>query len=285
MLDRLKRSAREKFQRAVSEVLEAQLSRHQEQLDEQLARHRQQLDEMRAEARAAMDGLGDAVAAQGDRIHHRVDDLEDRARRDIWYARDAAAAAEASAFVIEHLPTAQVFWHGHDTLRFALGEIKGPGLALEFGVATGTTLRIIADAVAADRAVAGFDTFTGLPEMWRSGFPAGEFSQQELPDVPGAELVVGLFENELPRFLARTDEPIAFMHVDCDLYSATRTVLELTGDRLAPDAVILFDEFFNFPGWQQHEYKAWLEFLERSGRSYEYLAYTGNSEQVVVRLH
>ena len=76
------------------------------------------------------------------------------------------------------MPNATVFWDPHDTLRYALGEIKGPGLALEFGVATGTTLTIIAEAVAADRTVAGFDVFTGLPETWRTGFPAGEFAQE-----------------------------------------------------------------------------------------------------------
>jgi len=128
------------------------------------------------------------------------------------------------------------------------------------------------------------DVFTGLPETWRTGFPAGEFAQ-EPPDVPGAAVVAGLFEDTLPTFLAETDEAIAFMHVDCDLYSSTRTVLDLTSDRLVPDAVLVFDEFFNYPGWQQHEYRAWTEFVERTGRSFEYLAYTGNHEQVVVRLH
>lgn len=285
MLDRLKTAARGKLQRAVAEVVEEQLAARQQHLDEQWDRHLGELRDLHAQTLAALDRLGENVGAQGDRLHHRVDDLEDRARRDIWYSRDAAAAAQAAAFVVEHLPSAQVFWHGHDTLRFALSQIKGPGLALEFGVATGTTLRIIADAVAADRTVVGFDVFTGLPETWRTGFPTGEFAQQEVPTVPGAEVVVGLFEDELPAFLARNTEQIAFMHVDCDLYSSTKTVLDLTGDRLAPDAVLLFDEFFNFPGWQQHEFLAWTEFVERTGRSFEYLAYTGNSEQVVVRLH
>lgn len=285
MLDRLKHAARNKLQRAVAEVVEAELAVRQRQFDEQLTQQQQRSRDLHIETLAAIDRLSTRIKAEGDRLHHRVDDLEDRARRDIWYARDVTAAAESAAFVREHLPAAQVFWHGHDTLRFALTEIKGPGLALEFGVATGTTLKIIADAVAVDRTVVGFDTFTGLPETWRSGFPAGEFAQQQMPSVPNAELIIGLFEDELPSFLTRTDRQIAFMHVDCDLYSATNTVLELTGHRLAPDAVILFDEFFNFPGWQQYEFRAWNEFVERSGRTFEYLAYTGNSEQVVVRLH
>ena len=49
--------------------------------------------------------------------------------------------------------------------------------------------------------------------------------------------------------------------------------------------MLVFDEFFNYPGWQQHEFRAWTEFVEETGRTFEYLAYTGNNEQVVVRLH
>ena len=139
--------------------------------------------------------------------------------------------------------------------------------------------------MAGDRTVAGFDSFAGLPEAWRTGFPVGEFAQTEIPTVEGAEIVVGLFEDELPGFLARNEEQIAFLHVDCDLYSSTKTVFDLLGDRLAPDAILLFDEFFNYPGWRSHEYRAWTEFTARTGRTFEYLGYTGNNEQVAVRLH
>jgi hypothetical protein len=62
-------------------------------------------------------------------------------------------------------------------------------------------------------------------------------------------------------------------------------VFDLAGGRIAPDAVLVFDEFFNFPGWRLHEFRAWTEFVERTGRTFEYLAFTGNNEQVVVRLH
>ncbi|MGH3675006.1 MAG: class I SAM-dependent methyltransferase [Mycobacterium sp.] len=285
MLDRLKKAARQKLQRAVAEVVEAELARRQQELDRQLDQRQQQLRDMHSENMAALDRMGERIVEQGDRLHHRLYDLEQIARRDILHSQDTAAANDSAAFVLEQMPTASVFWHPHDTLRYALGEIKGPGLALEFGVATGTTLKIIADAVLSDRTVVGFDVFTGLPETWRTGFPAGEFAQQEVPDIPGAQLIVGMFEDELPGFLARNEEQITFVHVDCDLYSSTKTILDLTGNRLAPDAVLVFDEFFNYPGWQQHEYRAWREFIEQSGRTFEYLAYTGNNEQVVVRLH
>ena len=42
--------------------------------------------------------------------------------------------------------------------------------------------------------------------------------------------------------------------------------------------------FFIYPGWQRHEFRAWNEFIAQTGHTFEYLAYTGNNEQVVVRL-
>ncbi len=281
MFDRLKSSAREKLQRAVAEVVDAELTRRQQQVDE----HQRHLHDLHNEQIAALDRLAGRLTESDERLHRRLFDLEQISRRDILNAQDIAAASDSAAFVLEHMPSASVFWHPHDTLRFALGQIKGAGLALEFGVATGSTLKIIADAVARDRTVAGFDSFAGLPETWRTGFPAGEFAQEQIPTVEGAEIIAGLFTDELPEFLARNEEQIAFLHVDCDLYSSTKTVFDLLGDRLAPDAILLFDEFFNYPGWRMHEYRAWTEFTERTGRSFEYLGYTGNNEQVVVRLH
>ncbi len=163
MLDRFKVAAREKLQRAIAEVVAAEQ-----------ARSRQELADQHAEVLAALDRVNESVRA----VVTRIADTEYRARRDVSYAQDVAMAQESAAFVLEHMPKSKVFWEPPDTLRFALGEIKGPGLALEFGVATGSTLQIIAEAVAGDRTVVGFDVFTGLPETWRTGFPAGEFAQE-----------------------------------------------------------------------------------------------------------
>jgi predicted O-methyltransferase YrrM len=265
MLDRLKVAAREKLQRAVEEVVQAEL-----------ASTRQRLEDMHAESLAKTQALSDQLSAQLDEVNDRfgpvfdrLHELEWRARRDIAYALDIDAIADSAAFVREHMPKAQRFWHPHETLRFALGEVKGTGLALEFGVASGTTLKLIAEALSEELRVVGFDTFEGLPEVWRTDFPAGEFAQETIPDVPGAELVAGLFEDTLPGFLAGCDDAVGFLHLDADLYSSTKTVLDLIGDRLRPGAVVVFDEFFNFPGWQEHEYLAWSEFVGSSGRSFE----------------
>ncbi len=284
MLRRIRRSTRLKLQRAVAEVVDEAIRRDRQQSEN---RHDQILAELSAtsgELRRVLDELAEA-RSQVASVREHLDVLEQRARRDISHALDIQATAETAAFVLERMPTATVCRHPHDTLRYALGLVGGDGMALEFGVASGTTLGIVAERLRpAGHEVFGFDVFTGLPEAWRSGFPAGEFAQAAPPTVPGAEVVVGLFEDTLPGFLADHPGPVAFAHLDADLYSSTATVLRLIGDRLRPGSVLVFDEFVNYPGWQQHEYRAWTEFVERSGLGFEYLAYTGDHEQVVVRV-
>ena len=49
-----------------------------------------------------------------------------------------------------------------------------------------------------------------------------------------------------------------------------------------PGTVILFDEYFNFPNWERHEFKAFQEFVENYGIKYTYLAFA--RQQVAVRV-
>jgi hypothetical protein len=48
--------------------------------------------------------------------------------------------------------------------------------------------------------------------------------------------------------------------------------------------VILFDEYYNFPRWQEHEFKAFQEFVAKSGVEYEYIAYSVTGQQAAVRI-
>ncbi|TQF74845.1 class I SAM-dependent methyltransferase [Rhodococcus spelaei] len=284
MLARFRRSARLKLQRAVAEVVHE--SDRQTRV-EQENRHDQLMAELSAVNGELSRVLGELALArtQVATVGERLTELEQRARRDISRALDVRAAAEAAEFVLDRMPTAEVRRDPHETLRYALDLVRGDGLALEFGVAGGTTLSMIAAALRpAGHEVVGFDVFTGLPETWRTGFPVGEFAQESVPVVPGAQLVAGLFEDTLPDFLAEHPGPIAFAHLDADLHSSTATVLRLIGERFVPGTVLVFDEFFNYPGWRQHEYRAWAEFVESTGLRFEYLAYTADHEQVVVRM-
>jgi ABC-type polysaccharide/polyol phosphate transport system ATPase subunit/peptidoglycan/LPS O-acetylase OafA/YrhL len=194
------------------------------------------------------------------------------------------ARAEAELLAREVMPDAPRLPDPLATLEHGLSLAAGQeGMALEFGVHTGGTLKVIA-AAREGKDVFGFDSFEGLPEDWREGFPAGHFAVDAPPEVHGAELVVGRFEDTLAGFLEEHPEPVAFVHVDADLYSSARTVLSLIGPRLAVGTVIVFDEYFGYPGWREHEYRAWQEYVAESGVRFDYKGYTTGNEQVVVRI-
>lgn len=163
--------------------------------------------------------------------------------------------------------------HPHDVLCHVLA-LRPKGAAVEFGVYKGATLRLIADVMP----VTGFDSFEGLPEDWRPGFAAGRFACP-VPDVPGAELVVGLFDDTLLTWERR---PLGLVHIDCDLYSSTACVLYHLEADLLPGVYIVFDEYHSYPGADQHEQRAWAEFVERTGVEYDVIGH--GPEQWAIRL-
>jgi hypothetical protein len=229
---------------------------------------------------AALQERGDGL---GRGLHDHLVAWERRTRRDVLTAVDQAAMVSSAEFVRAEFGPAEPYFSKADTLKAALAVVPAEGLFLEFGVATGGTLQLIAEH-APDGTVFGFDSFEGLPEYWRPGFQAGAFKTEALPDVPGAELVPGWFDDTLPGFLDEHPEPVAFLHLDADLYSSTRTVLLALRSRLRAGTVIVFDEYFNFPEWEEHEHRAWVEFVAETGLRFDYLGYTADDEQVAVRL-
>ena len=102
-------------------------------------------------------------------------------------------------------------------------------------------------------------TLTGLHQI--SSIP-GHAKPPRLENVPqgAAEFVVGWFNETLAPFLAGHSENVSFLHVDCDLYSSTRSVLDALNappsPRLHAGAVIVFDELFNYPEFAGHELRA-----------------------------
>ena len=275
MLRRVRHASRDRLVRAVQDAVGGEL-----------AGARAELASVRAEVAAVHQQLGrleELVGQVGGGLHDHLTGWERRNRRDVLTAADWDAITTSAQFFREQLGSATAHFHKHDTLRAALREAPADGLFLEFGVASGATLRVIAEHGRAG-AVHGFDSFEGLPEHWRSGFGVGAFAAEQLPDVPGAELVVGLFDQTLPGFLAEHDQPVAFLHLDADLYSSTRTVLTALAPRMRAGTVLVFDEYFNFPGWEEHEHRAWTEFVEETGLQFEYLGFTADDEQVSLRL-
>ena len=159
------------------------------------------------------------------------------------------------------------------------------GLFLEFGVCSGKTINKIAE-FASKKKIYGFDSFEGLPEDWRSNFPKGMFKVERIPNVrKNIELKIGLFKNTLPEFIANSkSKMISFLHIDCDLYSSTKDVLFNCRPLIKKGTIICFDEYWNYPGWLNNEFKAWSEFCKSNNISYRYVGYVDNFQQVLVEV-
>lgn len=169
-------------------------------------------------------------------------------------------------------------------LKFAVDAVSLDGLFLEFGVASGTTINYIAD-LRPQQKIYGFDWFGGLPEDWRPGFGKGAFAMG-IPTVrPTVEIVVGLFDRTLPRFCEQfTEGKAAFVHVDCDIYSSAQVIFSHLKRFLTRGSIIAFDEYFNYPGWELHEHRAFREFCDQTNTAYEYIGFVPSHQQVAVRI-
>jgi hypothetical protein len=209
----------------------------------------------------------------------------DHDAQDIKRQMECVAREQSALFVLEHMPKVAAFGDKFALLEHSLRSVdpKLNGLYCEFGVFTGETINHIASKT--PHTIHGFDSFEGLPEAWRTGFDKGAFAMSGLPKVrENVELHKGWFDQSLPVWAAAHPGPIAFLHMDADLYSSTKTVLDILGDRIVPGTVIQFDEYFNYPGWQQGEWKAFDEFVAARQVQFEYLGFCDKHEQVAMKI-
>ncbi len=188
------------------------------------------------------------------------------------------AAKESVDYFYEKAFNALMLDDRFKVLEYALNEclertISHDGLFLEFGVFQGESINFCSKLLK-DKMVYGFDSFEGLPETWGGKEAKGHFDLQgKLPKVEkNVNLIKGWFNETLPEFLRENKGDIAFLHIDCDLYLSTKTVLNLLAPRIKKGTVIVFDEYINYPNWQKHEFKAFQEFVKKNSAKYEYLA-------------
>jgi len=152
-----------------------------------------------------------------------------------------------------------------------------PGDIAEFGVSGGVSLVALARISEVydrgldhkeRRRLYGFDSFEGLPElavqdrsnlvtsphMRKGGFrdPQGYGKLTEfVANKDYVQLVKGWFDQTIPPFLEQNPHlSFALLHIDCDLYESTRTVINACWPRVVPGGIVVFDELFHsdFPG-------------------------------------
>ena len=168
-------------------------------------------------------------------------------------------------------------------LQHAVLSSADRGLFAEFGVASGKTAAKILEWMPQFKELHLFDSFYGLPEQWEwnsetgEGHPKGHFGRGGAPPNltdPRAQFHIGLFEDTVEKWASQQDQAMSFVHIDSDLYSSCVTVLEGIEGLLQTGTVIQFDEIQGFPDYEKHEYRAWMEFIERTGWEWEWLSRT-----------
>jgi hypothetical protein len=141
----------------------------------------------------------------------------------------------------------------------------------EFGVENGNSAKYILKHLPKNGTLHLFDSCQGLPEAW-NGKAAGHRKAVQMPsfDDPRVKFHIGWFKDTLP-----CTDILSFVHIDCDLYSSTKEVLE--GIQVAKGTIILFDELFGYPDWENNEYKA----LQEYDRPFRYIARDDHSRAAI----
>lgn len=153
---------------------------------------------------------------------------------------------------------------------------------LEFGVFKGDSANFFSKFI---NKLYCFDSFEGLKEDWvGTGKPKGYFNlDKKIPKLnSNIEPIVGWVEDTLDDFLKKHNPKINFVHMDMDTYNPTKFTLEKLKPYLVKDAIILFDELYNYPGWKKGEYKALIEVFKED--EFKYKAFTINSVRCAIQI-
>jgi hypothetical protein len=154
-----------------------------------------------------------------------------------------------------------------------------PGDFIELGVAGGFGLMSFAhfcsifEPTHYVRKIVGFDTFEGFPEIGDKDTSQAEHMKEgglahfsyeyllkciELYDqnrflshIEKVELVKGRVEDTLPKYIEENPQlTVGMLYLDVDLYSPTKTAIELLWDRIPKGGIVVFDELnhSDYPG-------------------------------------
>jgi len=155
---------------------------------------------------------------------------------------------------------------------------------IEFGVFSGTSINFFSKNLN-NKKIYGFDSFEGLKEDWAgTSVPKGTFNlNKKIPKLENNVVpITGWIQDTLPIFLKEKNPKINFVHMDVDTYESSKFILEAIKPNLIKGAIILFDELYNFEGWDVGEYKALREVF--NDNEYKFLSFATDSSQVVIKI-
>jgi hypothetical protein len=70
--------------------------------------------------------------------------------------------------------------------------------------------------------------------------------------------------------------------MDMDTYETTKFILTNIKPYISKNCIILFDEFYNFPGWDVGEYKALKEVF--NDNEYKFLSFAKDGNQTTIQI-
>ena len=153
---------------------------------------------------------------------------------------------------------------------------------LEFGVFSGKSINFFSNFV---NEIYGFDSFQGLREDWQ-GFDVQKVTfdlDGKIPNLNKNVIPVrGWVQDTLEKFLNEKKPAINFVHMDLDTYPSSRFVLEKIKPHLVKGSIILFDELYNFAGWETGEYKALKEIFDDN--EYKFIAFSKDNHQAIIKI-
>jgi len=130
--------------------------------------------------------------------------------------------------------------------------ITVPGNVAEFGVFMGHSALVLSDGITkcgAAKRLYLFDSFRGMPPTTQGldSFQEGDFNETSFERVQHlfrdhghVTLVAGFFSETL----SRTETgPLAFCHIDCDLYSSVLESIQYVYPRLSTGGIVVFDDY------------------------------------------
>ena len=154
---------------------------------------------------------------------------------------------------------------------------------LEFGIFKGTSANFFSKYV---KKLFAFDSFEGLREDWVGhNLPKSHFNlDKKIPKLnSNIEPVVGFVQDTLEDFLVKHNPSINFVHLDMKTYSSTKFTLEKIKPYLRKNAIVIFNQLYNYYGWEQGEFKALNEVFNKD--EYSYLAFNSRNEQAVIKIN
>eukprot|EP00913_Durusdinium_trenchii_P002217 g2047.t2 len=182
------------------------------------------------------------------------------------------------------------------------------GLWLEFGVGSGKTTAAIAMQMRAlvgqelklgpeffgilsvqSATLHGFDSFQGLPSDWDyTHLGAGTFSTggqvpPHLLEMPNVRIHMGLFSETLGDLDEFGTTPVAFAHIDVDIFPSAIEVLSRIACQLMAGSVLVYDELVNYVGFElSGEYRAWEYVASTYGIGWQYAGMYWQQERCLV---